>query len=271
MSRTERPAGESPVSESGLYDTGPPAGADAPEVLAFAKRRDNGELIAQAAQLGYLRADWPTLDVTFSKGTFWKDWRPDTLWATDIRPMPEPYPEVNYASGVDFRHQPWEDGAWRVVVFDPDYKLEGTNRIPGMVEGYGVTPKTAAERMDDIVTGVRECWRVLAPKGYLLVKCQDQVALGHVVWQSDIVTDVVRELGGWKVDRLDLLGSVTQPKGRTKRCPECKGLGCWNCVEGRVPSVQQHARRNASQLLIFRKSKPPALTRRYHPSTTEES
>lgn len=130
---------------------------------------------------------------------------------------------------------------------------------------------------------------MLKPGGFLLYKCMDQVVSGNVEWQTlngiDLVEEtdevddyvlhaevnagrIVRALGGRLIDWLLLMGHRKQPV-RTRKCPECGGegggyiatgsedwefRGCDHCQNtGRVPSPQQHAARNYSSLLIFKK------------------
>lgn len=65
----------------------------------------------------------------------------------------------------------------------------------------------------------------------LIVKCQDQVVSGKVVWQTDIVTYAAGQVGMKKVDRLDFL-TDPRPQPHTR---------------------QILARRNYSTLLVFQK------------------
>ena len=196
-------------------------------VLATSKWATNADLIADCATLGYLRPGWRTLDPTYGYGTFWQKWQPypGLLVACDLEKGKSP---LGY--GVDFRDLPWEDGAFDCVVFDPPYKLNGT---PDEVvdERYGVeTPRTWQERMELCRAGIKECARVYNGKGYFLVKCQDQVSSGKVRWQTIDFTAAAEECGLGLVDRFDFLGGRPQPEGRR----------------------QVHARRNSSQLLVFK-------------------
>jgi hypothetical protein len=192
--------------------------------------KDNSELIAACAELGYLRKEWKTLDPTYGLGIFWKAWKPARLVRTDLDPSKSP----SKKKGVDFTKMPWKDCSFDAVVFDPPYKLNG--RPDKAVDGrYGTAERTRwQDRMALILEGLVECERVLTPGGYLLVKCQDQVVSGHVVWQTDEVTGWATKLGLIKVDRLDMIGtSRPQP------------------MDGRR---QKHAHGRASTMLVFKKS-----------------
>lgn len=194
-------------------------------VMAFGDWRSNADLIADCARLGYLHEDWYTLDPTYGAGTFWKAWRPVTLVATDIDPRRSPW-----GDSVDFTKLPWSDRLFDAVVFDPPYKLNGTPD-PTVDKRYGIhQPARWQDRMELIRLGVHECARVLG-RGYLLIKCQDQVCSGKVRWQTDEITKWAAACGLGKVDRLDFPTYRPQPKGRR----------------------QVHAARNTSQMLIFKR------------------
>jgi hypothetical protein len=191
-------------------------------VLAATDWPTNADMIADVARLGYLRADWRTLDATFGRGRWWTKWRPRHLVTVD-RSKGDPQLRA------DFRNLPFPAGRFDVVAYDPPYKLNGT---PGgeVDERYGVdTPTRWQDRHTLISAGINDCTRVLRPGGMLLVKCQDQVCSGHVRWQTREFADHAEALGLRLIDRLDMLGGREQPEGRR----------------------QVHARRNLSSLLVL--------------------
>lgn len=196
-------------------------------VLAAYPWRNNAELIADVARLGYL--DGRVLDVTYGLGTFWKVWRPADFTACDLEPAKSPI-----GRSVDFTNLLPVLGArsFDAIVLDPPYKLNGTP--DGAIDGrFGVHEVTTAQgRIDLMLAGVTECSHFLAAGGRLLVKCQDQVNAGRMWWQTDLVTARARECGLVKVDRFDLLGKHRpQPMGGRR---------------------QQHAHGRPSTLLVFR-------------------
>ncbi len=182
----------------------------------------NADMITDCARLGYLRSSWLTLDPTWGFGNFWTTFRPRDLVRGDIDP---------HGPGtwdMDFRALPFRDEAFSAVVFDPPYKLNGTPSFPDT--RYGVQyPTRWQDRIGLIRRGVKECARVTSHM--LLVKCQDQVVSGKVVWQTDIVTAAAEQAGCKKVDRLDFLTNP-RPQPHTR---------------------QLHARRNYSTMLVFEK------------------
>lgn len=188
-------------------------------IYAATKWPTNAHMIADVARMGYLRKEWRILDPTYGLGNFWTVWSPDKLTWHDLA-----------IDQVDFRSLPYPDNEFNAVVFDPPYKLNGTPSAPDL--HYGVaTPTRWQDRMTLIRMGVVECARVVKPKGFLLVKCMDQVVSGKVVWQTDVVTQMAWQQELTKVDRLDFL---TDPRPQPH-------------------SRQMHARRNYSTLLIFQK------------------
>lgn len=203
-------------------------------VYAIARYKDNAHLIRDAAvPLGYLRREWLTLDPTWGSGRWWRLWQPDVMVGHDLYTL----------DGVDFRALPHPDGTFRVVAYDPPYKLNGTaSAISDVDRQYGVQEWLPwQERHALCRDGATESVRVLAPGGYLLWKCQDQVCGGRVRWQTVEFTRHAEALGLRLVDRFDMVtGGRPQPP-RTRK-------------DGQ-PSVQQHARRNGSTLLVFRKPK----------------
>lgn len=194
-------------------------------VLAATAWPTNAHMIEDVAELGYLGGD--VLDCTYGYGTFWKRWRPKVLIGCDLDPAKS---LIGYSVDFTALPGPWSE-SFDAVVFDPPYKLNGTP-TDAVDERYGVhVVRTWQDRLDLIEAGIYECVRVLKPKGYLLIKCQDQVCSGQVRWQTRIFADHAEDCGTTLVDRFDMLGGRPQPEGRR----------------------QVHARRNMSTLLVLRK------------------
>lgn len=227
---------------------------------------DNAHLIADVAALGFLRPDDVVLDVTFGRGRFWTQYRPEHLIALDGNP------KKALDAVADFRSLPFPDRAVDVVVFDPPYKLNGTPNRGGPASSdadYGVEEPTRwQDRLALIADGFEECARVASRS--VLAKCQDQVSSGQIRWQVDLLTNRARDLGYRKAAVFHLLGGTEQPP-RDRKCPRCKGrrvVGepgwydpCPECAGvGRVPSPQVHPKANFSTLAVFVRSKSARST-----------
>lgn len=197
------------------------------DVLSVGTWKNNAELIRDVAHL-YLDPAWVVLDATWGMGGFWKEWSPVSgfLVKADLYPLP------GIELRADFRRLPFASGSLDAAVFDPPYRLNGTPDLGAFDDRYGIGEYVPwQERMTLILDGAVECGRTVRKGGILIVKIQDQVCSGKVVWQTDEVTAA---LAGTmqKVDRFDFVNAARkQPAGRK----------------------QVHARRNASQLLVFRK------------------
>ena len=193
------------------------------EVLSYdPERRTNAALMVDCRTLGYLDDQHTILDTTFGQGGFWKEWTPVNLIANDLDPMAAS--NFHY----DFTALPWDADSFDVVVFDPPYKLNGTSAHPSD-KRYGVGGKyqSVAAKLDLITRGCEQAARVARER--VLVKCQDQVVSGRIVWQTHLITRDLSVLGWALVDRLEVHGHRPQPPGRR----------------------QVHSRRTTSSLLVF--------------------
>lgn len=191
-------------ADGGVHD------AKVPEILALdPARRTNGQLIADCARLGYLRETDRVLDVTYRNGLFWTKWRPLALFTNDLDPN---YGELH----DDWRKLHWDDGWFDVVVLDPDYKLNGTGGSHASDERFGVdTPYEPMKALyQRIVEGIAECARVCKPRGYVLVKCMDQVSSGRKQWMTIELALEANLVGLPLVDQLHVFGYRSQPAGR---------------------------------------------------------
>jgi hypothetical protein len=197
-------------------------------VKAFGDRTDNATLIADCAQLGYLKKDDMVADVTYGLGRFWKVWSPDILLASDGDIDKSPCDVA-----VDFRALPFSDNELDAVVFDPPYRFAGTSRMSSDA-GYGIGAYLSpADRMELILDGVAEAARVVRPGGKVFVKCQDQVVSGKVVFQTLEIAEYAAFVRLDLIDMLHVQSYRPQPAGRR----------------------QVHARRDYSTLLVFEKMK----------------
>lgn len=182
--------------------------------------KSNADLITAAAQMGYLKGR--VLDMTYGQGLFWSKFRPMELWRNDL------YVE-GLDSQCDFRHfHPSWSNSFDTSVFDPPYKLDGTPGEEGPAEAnklYGVARgdrgyESVSELEQLYYDGLEEAFRVTKPKGFILVKCMDQVSGGKTRWFSRLVANFSEEWDGRHVTSFFLVGMRKQPAlGKTQRNP----------------------------------------------------
>lgn len=78
---------------------------------------------------------------------------------------------------ADFRHMPFEDGSFRLAVFDPPHLIRA-GESSWLAKKYGVLSSTWES---DIKQGFLECMRVLEPHGVLIFKWNtEQVQLSEL-------------------------------------------------------------------------------------------
>jgi hypothetical protein len=208
-------------------------------VLAAYRWNSNADLIADVARLGYLREDWVTLDPTYGRGMWWKKWRPRILRMADI--MPGEWLDEGWRSQDDFTEMMWQSELFDAVAFDPPYVSVGGRSTTGMVDfaaryGMHTTPKSPlALQLELVDPGIRECVRVLKPRGILLVKNQDYISSGRYWPGTHHTLTYALSLGLELVDRFEMMQPRPRPQPSSNR-------------------RQVHARRNLSTLFVFRKA-----------------
>jgi len=189
----------------------------------------NAELIADVAQLGYIGE--LVLDATYGKGTWWKLYQPDVLVTNDINP------DTATMYHFDFREMDFGNDTFDTVAFDPPYVCKGGRATSGIQEfdgRYGLrdTPRTPADLQFLIEDGLQECARVTRPGGTILVKCMDYITSGKLMPATYLTQRYAQYIGLTIEDRFVHVGRPgPQPAGRR----------------------QVHARRNHSDLFVFRK------------------
>lgn len=67
---------------------------------------------------------------------------------------------------MDFRHMPFDDNAYHLVVFDPPHLIHAGKK-GWLAKKYGTL---GDDWRDDIAAGFTECFRVLKPNGTLIFK-----------------------------------------------------------------------------------------------------
>ncbi|MQT97840.1 class I SAM-dependent methyltransferase [Pseudomonas helleri] len=83
---------------------------------------------------------------------------------------------------MDFRSLPFEDGAFKLVVFDPPH-LTRAGRDSWLRAKYGIL---TSDWRDDLSKGFAECFRVLATDGVLIFKWNEtQVKVSEILALTD--------------------------------------------------------------------------------------
>jgi hypothetical protein len=214
-------------------------------ILAATYFKTNAEIIQACVTLGFLNRDMKVLDPTYGNGLWWTLWKPRRLVKHDLT-----------LDGVDFRNQPHRDNSFDAAAYDPPYVSVGgreTSRIKAMYEAYGLLGAPVSPRLLQILIndGLKEMWRLVKPQGYVLVKCQDYVSSGKLHSGTFHTEFVARDLGFEIVEKFIHVkkSGGPQPGNRTRKSESGE----------RVASKQQHARHNASVLIVCRVPKNKEL------------
>lgn len=156
------------------------SGYEIPSIGCWA---NNAEMFQQVADLGYLPE--PVLDLTYNEGKFWNIYRPKMLVTNDLDPS------FDTDHHEDFRATKFGDGEFASVVFDPPYKLSGTNQLGEFDRQYGTTQTRSRLTILGLYAGgIAEAARIASE--FVLVKCMDQVSSGALRKQTAAVFDLAR-------------------------------------------------------------------------------
>ena len=171
-------------------------------------------------------------DVTYGKGVFWRNISADRyrLLATDLQ------------TGVDCRDLPYADSGIDCVVFDPPYM-----HTPGGTAHSTQQPferyyrnndtgnRTKAKYHEAVLAlyedGGKEAYRVLRPRGVMIVKCQDEVCSNRQRFTHVEIIEAYQQLGFVAEDLFVVVRKNRPGVSRTVR--------------------QVHARKNHSYFLVF--------------------
>ncbi len=191
----------------------------------------NHSAFAQILQL-YVSKGSIVADVTYGKGVFWRmvDRGSYDLRATDI------------LTGVDCRKLPYRDGKIDCVVFDPPYMHTpgGTahaahNPFEAHYRNNGSGNQTKKKYHDAVLDlyygGGQEAYRVLRPRGVLIVKCQDEVCANRQRFTHVEIMEMYAKMGYVAEDLFVIVRNNRPGVSRVVR--------------------QVHARKNHSYFLVF--------------------
>lgn len=228
-------------------------GSPTTDLIFSAHVGGNAELFPRILEL-HVPPGAVVADVTFGKGTFWKHVPPgryalraSDLAAKDARSLPA---GIEVADGVDCRELPYADASIDCVVLDPPYMeglyrgqeshLAGSGSHAAFRRHYSSGaathggPKWHDAVVDLYVRAGVEAHRVLREQGVLIVKCQDEVSANKQRLTHVEIISAYESLGFYTKDLF-----VVVRRGRA-------GVS-------RLKNPQEHARKNHSYFLVFRK------------------
>lgn len=220
-------------------------------VLAAYLWRNNGYMIADVARVGWIKETDYVLDATYGSGLWWRVFTPEEL--------------IPFNGDFTQMHQ-FEGEGCDVVAFDPPYVAPGgrtTTTIQAMWRRYAMgRSKMTPERNQFLINdGIELSWGALRHRGLLLVKSMSYISSGQYYDGVYHTKKFIIEQMGMKIEDEFIYLTANggpQPGGRTRKCTVCNGIAPRFCSgpcqgTGRIPTVQQHAKRNASHLLVARK------------------
>ncbi len=209
--------------------------------LVFSAYVDGNEALLPRILDLYVAPGSTVADVTYGKGVFWRNVPEDlyNLLATDLQ------------TGVDCRELPYDDGAIDCVVFDPPYM-----HTPGGTAHSTQQPferyyrnndtgnRTKAKYHEAVLAlyedGGKEAYRVLRPRGVMIVKCQDEVCSNRQRFTHVEIIEAYQKLGFVAEDLFVVVRNNRPGVSRAVR--------------------QVHARKNHSYFLVFwKRDRPSAL------------
>lgn len=208
-----------------------PDGVSTNDLVFSSHLGTNDEIFPQILNL-YVQAGARVADVTYGKGVFWRK--------VDISRF-EFYP-TDILTGTDCRNLPYDDGFLDCLVLDPPYMHTPGGTAHSNHQNYEEYYQNNAANSDKkyheavldlYFKAVREAVRVLKKKGILIVKCQDEVCANK---QRLTHVEIINEAAscGFLVEDLFVVTRNNKPGvSRMKK--------------------QNHARKNHSYFLVFRK------------------
>lgn len=210
-----------------------PSGCSTNELVFSAYVGDNAEVFPQILHL-YVPEGSVVADVTHGNGVFWKNVPPGQY---DLRP-------TDLSMGTDCCQLPYSGGSIDCVVLDPPYMHTPGGTAHNGHQNFefyyrnneaGNPNKKYHEAVLDLYfRAAQEAFRVLKPKGVLILKCQDEVCANK---QRLTHVEVINELASMGFTPEDLFVLLRRNRPGVSRI-----------------LTQRHARKNHSYFLVFRKN-----------------
>ena len=211
-------------AQSTMFDIQPKAAH--PKRVVRTVYKDERELLNDVLWL-YNGGHGVDVDPCYSVGRFWKG-LPQPKYKFDVVPQ---LPEVKQA---DCTNLPLENESVKSVMFDPPFVTypSDTSIITNRFSAF----ETLEDLKDMYIESLSEFYRVLAPKGLLIFKCQDLVH-NHRQFLTHVFV----------INRAEIEGFF---------CHDCIILMRDNVLLSPHVQKQQHARKTHSYYLVFSKGLP---------------
>lgn len=168
-------------------------------------------------------------DPTYSRGEFYKNFLKPKL-KFDLTPQ---LAEVQQA---DCRNLPLASDSIQSLMFDPPFNMSGDagkDNPNGRMNTRFTSFKNYAELKEMYIPAISEFYRVLAPKGLFVIKCQDSVSSGKQYMTHADVIRWAQAAGFYCEDMFILVRTNLLMDNRWKN--------------------QRHARKAHSYFIVFRK------------------
>ena len=193
--------------------------------ILTAKVGKNCDLFPDILEM-YVHAGSRILDLTYGRGVFWQkaDRSKYKVVTNDIK-CPADY-------SYDLRDTGFSAGEFDVVILDPPYMHGGKTVKPSINQCYLNENGDHRSIVALYEAGLRESWRLLPPKGLVVVKCQDETESGKQQLTHVEVFQAAIEIG-YKCLDLFVLVQSTIPAMRV--------------------SYQKSARKNHSYFMVFQR------------------
>jgi hypothetical protein len=167
-------------------------------------------------------------DPTYSIGRFWTG-LPKPKYRFDINP------QIDGVTQADARCLPVASGVLKSLMFDPPFVI-GPSSKPGKIRDRFGEYKNVKELWEFYAAALMEFYRVLAPAGLLVFKCQDLVSAGKQHFSHVEIINTAERLGFYSKDLFILTRD--------------------NVMYSPNMENQQHARKTHSYFLVFLKRQP---------------
>ena len=208
------------------------------DIVYSAYQAENTDVLARILKL-YVRPGASILDMCYGRGTFWKN-MPDIyeLWTNDIdKTKPSEY-------HTDARRSGFPSGYFKAVILDPPYAVRRSGNRgtagwrrqekrggPSYDSANGRGRALSAGNIDLYMDCAKEAHRVLAAKGLLIIKAQDEIECSR--FKAHHLT--LCSIPGFRLE--DIFVVVMK----------------WNPVWDPKWKNQNHARKNHSYFIVHRK------------------